>query len=383
MDPGVRRNGKSSSNFCKYCKIKGHSEDGCFKKKESQDKSFCIENPGSNRLAEMKGFESSNVETTVIRERPAEFLIDSAATTHICNQRDWFSNLKQIYPTEVLVGERDSSAKAVDIGDIKFTIFDIKVSLLGWNHVQLDVKSAYMHGKWNEKEYLKQPPGFIAKDAESKVYLLHKELYGGLHQSGRSWNCELDHILKDLKFDKLLSSNCLYKIKNVILVIYVDGIIVFGKTLNDINKTIALIKSKLDLTELGQAKYLLGVYFEMNKDLFIHQKTYIDKLMIKFKELPKSNVNLPIKLERILPEKTEEKDIVENELMSKFPYRSLIGCLSFLADRTRTDISFSVNLMSQFSNGYRFEHWKIVQSAEKIYEHRDPFKNFSEMKNDL
>ncbi|GBM82190.1 hypothetical protein AVEN_179503-1 [Araneus ventricosus] len=58
MDSGVRRNRKSSSHFCKYCKRKGHSEDGCFKKKESQDKSFCIENPGSNRLAEMKGFES-------------------------------------------------------------------------------------------------------------------------------------------------------------------------------------------------------------------------------------------------------------------------------------------------------------------------------------
>ncbi|GBN27574.1 Retrovirus-related Pol polyprotein from transposon TNT 1-94 [Araneus ventricosus] len=119
MDPGVRRNRKSSSNFCKYCKRKGHSEDGCFKKKESQDKSFCTENRDPNRLAEMKGLESSNVETTVTRERPAEFLIDSAATTRICNQKDWFSNLKQIYTTEVLVGERDSSAKAVGIGDIK------------------------------------------------------------------------------------------------------------------------------------------------------------------------------------------------------------------------------------------------------------------------
>ncbi|GBM30575.1 hypothetical protein AVEN_27612-1 [Araneus ventricosus] len=126
MDPGVRRNRKSSSNFCKYCKRKGHSEDGCFKKKESQDKSFCTENRGPNRLAEMKGLESSNVETTVTRERPAEFLIDSAATTRICSQKVWFSNLKQIYPTEVLVGERDSSAKAMGIGGIKFTILGIK-----------------------------------------------------------------------------------------------------------------------------------------------------------------------------------------------------------------------------------------------------------------
>ncbi|GBM96364.1 hypothetical protein AVEN_5042-1 [Araneus ventricosus] len=136
MDPGVRRNRKSSSSFCKYCKRKSHSEDGCFKKKESQDKSFCTENRGPNRLAEMKGLESSNVETTVTRERPAEFLIDSAATTHICNQKDWFSNLKQIYPTEVLVGERDSSAKAVGIGDIKFTILDFK------GKVEINLKNA-------------------------------------------------------------------------------------------------------------------------------------------------------------------------------------------------------------------------------------------------
>ncbi|GBN31336.1 Retrovirus-related Pol polyprotein from transposon TNT 1-94 [Araneus ventricosus] len=237
-------------------------------------------------------------------------------------------------------------------------MFIVLVLLLGWNHVHLDVKSAYLYGKLNEKMYLKQSPGVIVKDAESKVYLFHKALYG-LHQSGRSWNCELDHILKDLKFDKLLWSNCLYENKDVILVIYVHDIIVFGKTLNDINKTIDLIKSKLDLTELGPAKYLFGVNFEMNKDLFMHQKTYIEKLMIKFKELPKSNVNLPIKLGSKLPEKIEEKDIVENELMSKFPYRSLIGCLSFMVDRTRPDISFSVNLMSQFSNGYTFEHGRL------------------------
>ncbi|GBN63614.1 hypothetical protein AVEN_143939-1 [Araneus ventricosus] len=71
------------------------------------------ENSGSNGLTESEGFESSSIKTTITRERSAEFLIDSAATTHICNQKNWFSNLKQIYPTEVLVSERDSSAKAV------------------------------------------------------------------------------------------------------------------------------------------------------------------------------------------------------------------------------------------------------------------------------
>jgi hypothetical protein len=61
-----------------------------------------------------------------------------------------------------------------------------------------------------------------------------------------------------------------------------------------------------------------------------------------------------------IPEKVNENEIVENELMVKYPYRSLIGCLSFLADRTRPDISYAVNAMSQYCNGYTYEHWKIV-----------------------
>ena len=46
--------------------------------------------------------------------------------------------------------------------------------------------------------------------------------------------------------------------------------------------------------------------------------------------------------------------------MKKFPYRTLIGFLSFLADRSRPEISFAVNLMSQFCNAYSYSHWKIV-----------------------
>ncbi|GBO34508.1 Retrovirus-related Pol polyprotein from transposon RE1 [Araneus ventricosus] len=193
-------------------------------------------------------------------------------------------------------------------------MFIVLVSLLGWNHVQLDVKSAYLYGKLNEKVYLKQPPGFIVKDAESKVYLLHKALYG-LHQSGRSWNCELDHILKNLKFDKLLWSNCLYKNKDVILVIYVDDIIVFGKTLNGINKTIALIKSKLDLTELGPAKYLLGVNFEMNKDLFMHKTKHID---IRYKFIRELIEDMLIELCFIESKKNLSDFLTKPLLVNKF-----------------------------------------------------------------
>ncbi|GBM91526.1 hypothetical protein AVEN_83458-1 [Araneus ventricosus] len=77
-------------------------------------------------MAKSEGFEFSSIET-VTRKRPAEFLIDSSATTHICNQKVWFSNFKPIYPTEVLVGERVCSNEAVGVEDVKFIVLEIKV----------------------------------------------------------------------------------------------------------------------------------------------------------------------------------------------------------------------------------------------------------------
>ena len=140
-----------------------------------------------------------------------------------------------------------------------------------------------------------------------------------------------------------------------------DDIVLFGWNNEVLQQSIKLIKKNLEITELGNVKYLLGVNFEkVNNEIYLHQHTYINKLLVKFKDLPKSFVNLPFKVGFTLPPKVEEKEIVENEIMHKYPYRSLIGCLSFLANRSRPDISYAVNIMSQFCNGYTYQHWKIV-----------------------
>ncbi|UYV79758.1 hypothetical protein LAZ67_18000575 [Cordylochernes scorpioides] len=128
-----------------------------------------------------------------------------------------------------------------------------------------------------------------------------------------------------------------------------------------IGKTIQIIKEKLDIEELGKVKYLLGVNFETtDKGIYLHQETYINRLITSFTDLPKTLVNLPFKAGCWLPPKIKEDEIIETELMRKYPYISIIGCLSFLADRSRPDISFSVNTMAQFCNGYTYQHWKIV-----------------------
>jgi len=43
---------------------------------------------------------------------------------------------------------------------------------------QMDVKTTFLHGKLEEKIYMKQPEGYIQEAQENKMCLLTKFLYG-------------------------------------------------------------------------------------------------------------------------------------------------------------------------------------------------------------
>ncbi|GKA72879.1 putative ribonuclease H-like domain-containing protein [Tanacetum coccineum] len=51
---------------------------------------------------------------------------------------------------------------------------------------QMDVKSAFLYGKFKEEVYVCQPPGFEDPDFPNRVYKVEKALYG-LHQAPRAW----------------------------------------------------------------------------------------------------------------------------------------------------------------------------------------------------
>lgn len=248
----------------------------------------------------------------------------------------------------------ETFSPVVNFGVIRF-FFSLLVSVKQWVHIQCDIKSAYLYAPLQEEVYMSQPPGFSQNN--NLVCKLNKALYG-LHQSGRMWFFEIDKVLHGLGFIKFEWGNCIYSFKNsLILLLYVDDIVLFGLNKDSVQKGIKLLQNHFDLKILGKTRKLLGVQFEEGECMCINQTAYIEEIQDRFKSFKAPISSLPISKGIIFSKTQSPQTNTEQHEMMKYPYRNLLGCLSYLASHTRPDISYAVNIMSQFQANPGIFHW--------------------------
>jgi hypothetical protein len=126
--------------------------------------------------------------------------------------------------------------------------------------VQCNITAAFIHARVpaTESIYVHQPRGFHSGRGD-KVLCLKRTLYG-LKQS--PWyfyqyitECLIKQGLTASKFDP-----CLFISKSLIVIIYVDEILIYGKSDNEINELIEQLKQDdIALHHEGTAEGYLGV----------------------------------------------------------------------------------------------------------------------------
>ena len=85
-----------------------------------------------------------------------------------------------------LVAKGYAQTNGVDYSDTfslvsKLTSIRLFISLVAthdWDHHQLDIKNAFLHGDLAEEVYMEQPLGFVTQGEIGKVCHLRKSLYG-------------------------------------------------------------------------------------------------------------------------------------------------------------------------------------------------------------
>ena len=183
---------------------------------------------------------------------------------------------------------------------------------------------------------------------------LQRSLYG-LKQSGRRWyNCLSQYLLKEGYVNNSICP-CVF-IKKVatefaIIAVCVDDLNLIG-TPEEFIKIIDYLKNEFEMKDLGKTKYCLDLQIEhCSNGVLIHQSTYPEKVLKRFhmdKSHPLSSLMVVRSLE-VTKDPCRPKEENEELLGLEVPYLSAIGALMYLANYTRLDITFSVNLLARYS----------------------------------
>jgi hypothetical protein len=169
-----------------------------------------------------------------------------------------------------------------------FRIIMALVEHFGLELHQMDVKTAFLNGDFEENVYMKQPKGFVVNGKEHMGCRLKKSIYG-LKQASRQWNLKFDDTIKRFGFEPNIEDNCVYaKFKNgkyVFLILYVDDILLASNDISMLRETKKFLSSNFDMKDLGEASYVLDI--EIHRDrkngvVGLSQKEYLEKVLKKY-----------------------------------------------------------------------------------------------------
>ena len=192
----------------------------------------------------------------------------------------------------------------------------------------------------------------------------------GLKQSGHCWYQQLVEILvNELGFtqcsvDQAVYFRCRKPSELVIVVVHIDNCTIAATSLNEIDEFKHDIKKHVEITNLSELHWLLGIEMTWNRDkrtISLCQRPYLELIVhrFSFNELkPVSNLMEP---STKLHSGQSPSTGAEYAAMRHVPYREAIGSLMYASLATHSDISYAVATVSCFSNNPGMPHWDTVR----------------------
>ena len=162
----------------------------------------------------------------------------------------------------------------------------------------MDVVTAFLNGYLDEEICMEIPNGFPGAGDPTKVCKINRALYG-LKQAPKLWYEKIDasFITQSLKRSQN-DPNLYYSLTNskyVIILLYVDDLLITRDNLQEISRLQFELQKAFEMSDLGTAQNYLGVEIEYHPSrIFLHQRTYIRKLLKKFKLQNYNSAKLPM-----------------------------------------------------------------------------------------
>ena len=222
-----------------------------------------------------------------------------------------------------------------------------------WPLYQMDVKNASLHGDLKKEVYMRIPKG-VTSPSKISICLLPTEvsLWSEASSSGmvRNFSRSPMHIgFTQSPYNPSLFLQAASTGVTVLLV-YVDDIIITDTDDGMIMSIQASLRDSFHIKDLGPLHYFLDLEVHQSpKGLFLNQHKYISDLI----ELADLHESSPVDTDVEVNLKLSKDD--GDLLPDPHTYRRLMGSLVYLTI-TRPDISYAVNLVSQFMTFPRHLH---------------------------
>ena len=233
---------------------------------------------------------------------------------------------------------------------VKFELIRTVTDLATKHNLQLnhiDIAIAFLNGKLKDDIFMKQPKGFEVKDKEHMICKLKRSIYG-FKQSPLCWNQALDKHLKRMGLKPSLNDPYIYVLNSggevIILAIYVDDIILAGKSSERIQQIIREIGTKFNVKDMGSLRHFLGVEVRHLEKVGIRigQPTYIKEILKKLNVENLKSVATPVEAGVKLIKTTDDDELFDPET-----YQSAAGCLLYLSTKTRPNIAYAVGRFTE------------------------------------
>ncbi|KAL8156529.1 hypothetical protein AgCh_001574 [Apium graveolens] len=241
-----------------------------------------------------------------------------------------------------------------------------------WPISQLDITNAFLHGDLNETVYMRLPPGYLQfstcvdltsiTDSSNVACKLKKSLYG-LKQAPRCWFTKFSKALIEYGCSQSHSDNSLFTLTSnnqfVAILVYVDDILVAGSSKSLMQQVIDFLATKFKVKDLGSLKYFLGIEVaRFSAGIYLHQSKYTLDILKDSGLLAVKPSKIPIEQNHNLLDNVSP--LLHDSSASS--YRRIVGRLLYLTV-TRSDICYSVQVLSQFIATPRSDH---LRAAHKV-----------------
>lgn len=116
------------------------------------------------------------------------------------------------------------------------------------------------------------------------------------------------------------------------------------------------------MTDIGTAKHVLGIRVTRSANtISLDQEASVETILNRFQMSQCKPVTTPLNPNDKLTKEMKPSNDEEAERMKRVPYNEAVGCLMYLAQCTRPDICYTVNVLCRFDDNPGEKHWSAVK----------------------